>query len=253
MELEYQQLFKGPELVSLSQSNNADFEKAYINVRKVEQRVLDDQQVLELPSIANDHPHFKEWKIRQRSANRIIDFLKKTDFVSNDVILDIGCGNGWFSGILADSLKVKILAIDINTTELIQAARVFQRDNLCFAYLDMMVDSLIPSSVKRIIFNSSFQYFEEPKKIVDICLRLLTDDGEIHILDSPLYEIEEIESAKTRSSDYYSDIGNQAMNRFYHHHSLESIAQTKIEFLYEANSKNKDKYDSPFPWYRIYR
>lgn len=239
----------------LSKCNNQDFEKAYIKARRKEQRVLDDDQVFQLPNAVVSNPHYIEWKIREQSAKHILSYLQKRKLNDADWILDIGCGNGWFSHLLAKTEGAKVLAIDINMIELKQAARVFKRDNLYFAYMDLYIDPLDEGFYSQIIFNSSFQYFENPKQIINLCLSLLKKDGEIHIVDSPFYETEKIPSAKLRSFEYYQNIDSLEMNQFYHHHSSSLFDGYNVEVLYQPakNKIDREKNHSPFPWFKIHK
>ncbi len=43
-------------------------------------------------------------------------------------ILELGCGNGWLSHLLSQSLQRDVCGIDVNRTELTQAARMFGHD-----------------------------------------------------------------------------------------------------------------------------
>ena len=45
-----------------------DFEKLYTRLRKKKEGFIRDEEVLHLPDIANDHPHYKEWQIRKESC-----------------------------------------------------------------------------------------------------------------------------------------------------------------------------------------
>ncbi len=72
----------------------------------------------------------------KRTARRLVHYLgarKKTL-----EILEVGCGNGWLTHQLADIPGTRVTGLDINFTELQQAARVFSNDpNLRFIHGDM--------------------------------------------------------------------------------------------------------------------
>jgi len=51
------------------------FEEMYLAVRQYEQRVYTDDEVACLPKIAWLHKYRWEWELRQRSANRLLNFL----------------------------------------------------------------------------------------------------------------------------------------------------------------------------------
>ncbi|MFT4927106.1 MAG: SAM-dependent methyltransferase [Phenylobacterium sp.] len=233
---------------------NAEFEQAYLQVRDKEGRLLNDDQVYRLPVADPSNPHDKEWQCRQHSAGLVDEYLQQRQFSRSDWILDIGCGNGWFSHLVAKTTAATVLAIDINHTELEQASRVFRRDNLYFASLDLLRDSAQLEPCSLIFFNSCFQYFNQPKALLDLCLSLLDRGGEIHILDSPFYPPEQVAAAKTRSQDYYQQLETAQMNPFYHHHSDTLFAQYQLQWLYQPLPKSeRSGAVSPFAWFKITR
>ena len=69
-----------------------DFEQQYLAVRKRENRIYSDSEVSCLPEIFSSHDYSEEWKVRKRSAKRLITHLEKKNRPLT--ILEIGCGNG---------------------------------------------------------------------------------------------------------------------------------------------------------------
>src|SRR5258708_7832527 len=144
---------------------DALFEKKYIFIRSMENRLYTDEELSKLPDIPPGHTHYKEWQIRKRSGRRLQCYLaaKKKDLE----ILEIGCGNGWLSHLLAEVPGTKVTGLDINFTELQQAARVFNDDpNLVFIHGDLRSGILCDRSFDCIVFAASLQYFPSLKKIV---------------------------------------------------------------------------------------
>ncbi len=47
------------------------FEKNYILIRTLENRLYTDDELIKLPDLPVEHTHFKEWQIRKRSAVRL--------------------------------------------------------------------------------------------------------------------------------------------------------------------------------------
>ncbi|WP_168203987.1 class I SAM-dependent methyltransferase [Aliikangiella coralliicola] len=240
-------------IIYLSEPIDDVFEKAYVETRIKEERILTDEQVSELPRVSPDNAHHREWQIREHSAQNVVKYFRKFDCSCSDWVLDIGCGNGWFSHLLAENIEANVLAVDINRLELEQAARVFSRKNLYFAYLDLFSGVLEPGQFSLIIFNSSFQYFQDPDLVLEQCLPLLAPSGEIHIIDSPFYEQEKIAAAKSRTEAYYQQLETEKMIAFYHHHSRTLIERYNAKIFYQP-SKNKavqTEICSPFPWIMI--
>jgi ubiquinone/menaquinone biosynthesis C-methylase UbiE len=147
-----------------------------------------------------------------------------------------------------------VTGLDINFTELQQAARVFNDDpNLVFIHGDLRSGILSDRSFDCIVFAASLQYFPSLKKIVHFTLSYLKPGGEIHITDTHFYRPLEIEAAKRRTVTYYTSLGYPEMADFYFHHSDNDLRPFHHAQLYKPKAVrnrlfgNKD----PFPWIRI--
>ena len=227
-------------------------ERIYIELRKKEGRIYSDEEVKKLPGIAPNHPHVFEWKIRKRSSERLIKYLcLKARHLH---ILEIGCGNGWLSHRMAEVNGAEVTGLDINMTELEQAARVFSHlENLHFVYADILDSSAIDKKFDIIVIAAAIQYFAEPVKLIDRLLELTNPGGEIHILDSPIYKREEKSiEAKARSSSYFLQQEAPTMNRYYFHH--DNSLFNKYSFQ-RVNPSFIDRIVRryPFPWVIIYK
>jgi ubiquinone/menaquinone biosynthesis C-methylase UbiE len=227
------------------------FEKLYLDARKKEKRIYADDEVPRLPSVDESHVHFNEWQIRKRSSERLVNYLRSKGEPLK--ILEVGCGNGWLSAVLAEIKYATIRGIDINTEELEQAKRVFaDRRNLSFEQCQF---GKMPQYNKYdvIVFAASVQYFSSFEHAMNAAFSLLRREGEIHILDTHFYRRKEIEGARRRSANYYRSIGDEPLAEFYFHHGLESLKRFRHEYLFNPHalrnrfSGNKD----PFPWIRI--
>jgi ubiquinone/menaquinone biosynthesis C-methylase UbiE len=229
------------------------FEKVYMASRKMEDRVYSDEQVAQLPNIEPSHIHYDEWQIRKRSASRLINYLGKKN--KPLCILEVGCGNGWLSGMLAALKNSTVTGLDVNSAELNQAKRVFaERSNLHFTERDL-INMEFGGKFDALIFAASIQYFSSFDEMINKTMSYLSPGGEIHILDSHFYPLKELELARHRSYLYYNSIGYGEMTEFYFHHSLNSLNKFHHKILYNPLSlKNKllMKKD-PFPWVCITR
>jgi ubiquinone/menaquinone biosynthesis C-methylase UbiE len=234
-----------------------DFEQLYINARRLEERVYDDEAVSEFPDIAREHIHFKEWSMRKGSAERLLKYIEKT-FTAPE-ILEIGCGNGWLSNKLAGIHKSKVSGIDINKTELEQARRVFGA-NKSLTFLYGPLEDIFPEDriFDVIVLAAAIQYFENLPTLLNKLQQKLSKQGEIHIIDSPFYNKEDQVSARERTALYYSKLGFKEMSGYYHHHTFESLIPYQPQYLYRGKKIQLlikkvffSVYDSPFPWIRI--
>jgi ubiquinone/menaquinone biosynthesis C-methylase UbiE len=230
------------------------FEKKYITTRCLENRLYSDDELLKLPNIDDGHTHYREWQIRKRSALRLVRYLAGKKKALE--ILEIGCGNGWLSHQLAEIPGTKVTGLDINFTELQQAARVFSDDpNLIFIQGDIRSGILSDRQFDTIVFAASIQYFSSLKKIVYLTLSYLKPGGEIHIVDTPFYRPAEIEAARRRTIAYYTSLGYPEMADFYFHHSSNDLRSFHYSAFYNPNSlRNRfrlSRNKALFPWIRI--
>jgi len=234
------------------ESKTNEFETNYLKVRQAESRVLSDKDVAELPVLRNN-PHTKEWEKRARSAKRLQKYF--ASFPKGNV-LDLGCGNGWFTALLAENKNLEIVGMDVNIAELKQAVRVLQHTNLSFVFGDIFKVQFSENSFDYITLNASIQYFENLELLMNRLFKLLRSNGEIHIIDSPFYKNSELANAKARTVEYYTNMGFPKMSHAYFHHSWPEISKWNIEILYKIKKQNVlskflNKADMPFPWIKI--
>ncbi len=233
------------ENLHLISEEQVDFESAYIQVRKLENRVYSDEEVKRLPlSLKQSH----EWKLRAKSAARFEAYLAKHH--PNSSVLEIGCGNGWFANVCAKQVK-QVCGVDLNKTELEQASRVFNTEKLDFYYWDIFDESPFRSGFDLIVLNAVVQYFSDFAQLLERLKTLLGKKGEIHLIDSPFYFDEEIPAARQRTRDYYEKMGVPAMSEFYFHHNMEFLSS--FETMYKPNKIRQvfQGKDSPFCWYKL--
>lgn len=232
------------------------FEYVYLKVREKENRVYSDAELILLPFASSSNPHKSEWDLRSKSFQRFKEYLKTKKSDLN--ILDLGCGNGWFCGQLSKSLNHNFYCADVNINELKQAAKVFNSGKIKFIYADIFEGKFPDKVFDYILINAAIQYFPDISKLLNKLLTLLKVNGEIHIIDSPIYSVDEAIKAKERTKNYYSSLGFPEMSDKYHHHTWEDIRQFNYKILYNPLTlTNKIKKifvkDSPFPWIKITR
>ena len=228
------------------------FEKLYIQLRKKEQRLYSDEVVRNLPVIAVDHPHFKEWQLRKKSCDRLIKYARKKRKALT--ILEIGCGNGWLAAQLAKHISGQVTGMDVNNEELVQAARVFtDLANLKFVVGDIRTCPFEKNSFDFIVFAASLQYFPSLKEVIQTALLYLRAGGEIHILDTLFYRPENVAAARQRTETYYKELGFPEAAGYYFHHSINDLKTFPVTTLYDPTSWSHrfNKNRSPFPWFCI--
>jgi ubiquinone/menaquinone biosynthesis C-methylase UbiE len=236
---------------------NDNFENTYLKVREKENRIYSDNELRLLPLASGSNPHKKEWDLRAKSFLRFKEYLKTKKRNLN--ILDLGCGNGWFCVQLSKSFNYNFYCVDVNLVELKQGRKAFNSEQIKFLYADIFNSEIPQASFDIITVNAAVQYFPNLKKLIERLLALISERGEIHIIDSPFYKPEEVDAAKKRTFEYYASLNFTEMTNNYFHHSREILSAFNYEILYDSNSiLNKVKKilmmkDSPFPWIKITR
>jgi len=228
------------------------FEKKYILIRTLENRLYTDDELAKLPDIPSEHTHYKEWLVRKNSCQRLVRYLSSRK--RSLQVLEIGCGNGWLSHHIAQIPGSKVTAMDINFTELQQAARVFSNDpNLRFIHGDIDSGILDNRQFDCIVFAASVQYFPSLKKVLYKTLSCLKPGGEIHVMDTPFYKPENLERAKRQTLAYYTSFGYPEMADYYFHHCIDDLRPFHHVVLHNPHSVKSRLLGmkSPFPWIRI--
>ncbi|MEO0875055.1 MAG: hypothetical protein AAFY48_10655, partial [Bacteroidota bacterium] len=81
--------------------------------------------------------------------------------------------------------------------------------------------------------------------------------GEIHVFDTPFYSASELVAAQERTSAYYQQQGESAMQQHYFHRTWAELQVYQYEIKYDPSSlpnRLKRKLGSavsPFPWLLI--
>jgi len=232
--------------------NSWDGEAAYLAVRRAEGRLLDDDQVRRLPE-PPDAAHAWEWRIRGYSAERLLRRLQRR---APSRILDLGCGNGWLSRLLAELSGARVTGLDLNREELAQAARLFgSSDSPRFVCGDLFAPIFELASFDVAVLAAVIQYFPDPKALVRRLLALLAPGGEIHILDSPLYPRGDVAAAAARTRAYFRNLNLPFEPAYYHHHARADLDAFRPRCLHEPGSlktrflrRLTRRPLSPFPW-----
>lgn len=227
----------------------ADFEKNYLSVRQKEQRILSIDWIRKLPEVPENYIHYKEWQIRKKNIGRFLKYLSKKK--KSLRILDIGCGNGFFTHSMA--AQHTVVGVDVNLTELKQAAEAFHSSAIVWYYCDILNVMLPESKFDLITFCASFQYFDDPVTLLNRCRDLLVSGGEIHIIDSPFYTDQTKLLAKNNSLNHFTKMDVEGMTKYYHHNTTEVLKNFAYRLAYKPNKLLRKFFnDSPFPWIIIH-
>ncbi len=229
----------------------------YLQVRQKEGRLYPDDVVAQLPYVVANHPLKKEWEARRASMKKVARYV--AGLPRSVRLMELGCGNGWLSHHLAALPDVHVWGLDRSSSELAQAARVFGSANLAFAAADIFAPPFARDSFDIILIASAIQYFPDLARLITQLCGLLQPKGEIHIIDSPLYQEAEVEAARERTKAYYAALGSPEMAAYYFHHTYGELHEFMPRVLYRPDSvqarlaKSLGRVDSPFPWICIGR
>ena len=228
----------------------------YLRVREKEGRLYSDQTVARLPDIPADHPLVDEWRARAESANRLAHYIARLPQPPR--ILELGCGNGWLSRKLASIGGVRVWGLDRGGSELAQAWRLFHASNFAFVNADIFCSPFAPHGFDLIVLASVIQYFPDLAALLRPLQKLLMPGGEIHVLDSPLYNENELASARERTRAYYASLGFPEMASYYFHHTVSSLHPFSPRWLYRPRDWQTRYWRRlgwimpPFAWFCIH-
>ncbi|APP77612.1 SAM-dependent methyltransferase [Xanthomonas vesicatoria ATCC 35937] len=223
-------------------------------MRRKEGRLYTDAQVRSLPRPSGKLGTSLEWQVRALSSTLLVQHLQAR--AGEGAILELGCGNGWLSQLLAQSLQRDVCGIDVNRTELTQAARVFGHDQrLSFVAADIQTFALPHDVFDVIVVPACIQYFPDPAALIRHLLAQLRDGGELHILDSPLYpDRQRADQSAARSLRYFTGLGVPALAEQYHQHTYAAFDAFAVQWLFDprrlgARVRRMLKLRQPhFPW-----
>ena len=230
---------------------DTSFETIYLNIKAIEKKVFTDYELSNLPYTDEYMPNQDYWALKEKSALNFMDYLdnKRTPLQ----ILVVGTDGGWFPNMISKTSIYNVTAIDIINTELIQANRVFKRNNLQFIYGDIMdVDTMFQFQFDIIVLNNSVQYFPNFNTLKDKLSSFLKPQGEIHIFDSPIYNKSDVLKHQKEQTFYFRKKNCPLMSKYFFFHPIEIMREFQILYKPFASWKRKLFYkDTPeFPWFR---
>ncbi|CAG2102708.1 unnamed protein product [Medioppia subpectinata] len=109
-------------------------------------------------------------------------------FREYDVIVDMGCGSGYLTQLLAHKVKYRqIIAIDSDPTLVVEAQRRYTTDTIRYLHqdLDKPWDEWRPelraleSTANLIVSNIVFQAIEDKTRLMDVLVHLLASGGRV--------------------------------------------------------------------------
>ncbi len=224
--------------VWMSDYKPSEFESLYTAVRNAEGWNYEGDRLRRLPDTDKSDPLHHFWNSRRRSTRYLLAYLRANP--SQKRILDMGCGNGWQTHMLAAQFPDTLfLGVDIVMAELNKAAATFQLPNLYWMYADPTVALFLPNSFNTILMSASAQYISGFESWVRLLLSYLDDGGTIIITDTPFYSEAGYIKAKERTAAYYSRLQFPEMQAYYHHRRYSELDAFNCDCTYVPRLYNR--------------
>jgi len=99
-------------------------------------------------------------------------------------VLDVACGEGYGSALLAQAGAQAVLGLDISEAAIEHARGRYRRENLRFAVADCARLPLPDDSIDLIVSFETLEHVEQQAAMLDECLRVLTPAGQL-LISSP--------------------------------------------------------------------
>jgi SAM-dependent methyltransferase len=179
-------------LLPESEAHYSRFIAEYEAIRGYEQRGSTSANYYRaLPFKDRSGRYQADWRIRSRSFNVLVN--KVLTRLQNPLerslkILDLGAGNGWLSNRLS-AQGDRVIAVDllVNEQDGLGAWKYYEHG---FVPLQAQFDHLpvMDRFADAVIFNASLHYTEDYARTLKEALRVLSNEGWIVIMDSPVYK-----------------------------------------------------------------
>lgn len=178
-------------LLPESEAHYSRFIADYESIRRSEGRGSSSSNYYRaLPFKDLSGQHSADWAIRSRSFNVLVKnvLTRLQDPLERSLkIIDLGAGNGWLSNRLS-AQGDRVLAVDLSVNEQdgLGAWKYYEHSftpiQAEFNHLPVM-----DRFADAVIFNASFHYSEDYAETLREALRVLSDAGQVVIMDSPVY------------------------------------------------------------------
>jgi SAM-dependent methyltransferase len=167
----------------------APFQRQYRLVRQCDgYRSSSPDYYRMLPSVARDDPHAGVWRLRRESYEHLQRHALPDVWRGPVRILDLGAGSGWLSHRLAASGHA-LVAVDRADDEAdgLGACRYYP---VSFTAVQADFDALPfePGQFDVVVFDGSLHYAPDPARTLREACRMLTREGALVVMDSPMFE-----------------------------------------------------------------
>lgn len=109
-------------------------------------------------------------------------------FVNKKIVVDLGCGIGYGSFMLAAAGAIKVYGIDTDKNAINHAKNYYHHKNITYIVKDAMYTNLASSMVDIVVAFEIIEHLRAPKKFIQEVVRILKPNG-IFILSTPNSEV----------------------------------------------------------------
>jgi ubiquinone/menaquinone biosynthesis C-methylase UbiE len=182
-------------LLPESEAHYAAFIQDYETIRRSEGRGSTSEKFYRsLPYRDLNRHHRSDWAIRARSFDALVKnvLTRLQDPLERSLkILDLGAGNGWLSNRLA-AQGDRVIAVDLSVNEYdgLGAWKHYEH-NFTPVQAEFNHLPVMDRFADAVIFNASFHYSENYTETLTEALRVLSLQGRVVLMDSPVYRREQ--------------------------------------------------------------
>lgn len=105
-------------------------------------------------------------------------------FVNKKIVVDLGCGVGYGSFMLADAGARKVYGVDTDKNAISHAKNHYYHKNITYIVKDAIYTKLVSSVADVIVAFEIIEHIRNPKRFIQEVLRLLKPNG-IFVLSTP--------------------------------------------------------------------
>jgi 2-polyprenyl-3-methyl-5-hydroxy-6-metoxy-1,4-benzoquinol methylase len=143
----------------------------------------------------------------------IIRYELAKKFVRGKTVLDIACGSGYGSKILADAGAKKVIAIDINKETVESAKENYYHEKIKYTIGGASEIKLENKSIDIVVSFETIEHLENPEKYLSELARVIKDDGTA-IISTPNKDIYQ-EKNPFHFKEFNKDEFNNLIRRYF--------------------------------------
>jgi ubiquinone/menaquinone biosynthesis C-methylase UbiE len=151
----------------------------------------------------------KNWSLYYQHIAR---YLFATKFVEEKLVLDVACGTGYGTALLAEK-AYRAVGIDISKEAIIHCKKVYKEDSVCFLNMDCTSLAFPNEIFDSIVSFETIEHIYDPEKFVKELYRVLKPGGQVLI--------------STPNRDLYKVYNKNKVNR-HHIHEFDASEFQKL-------------------------